>query len=107
MSTTDFRSKATQAVAASDSMTERLLAQLESRVRQAPRESILIAFLVGSLLQNHTIRTVVVSVLRLALWIAAPIMLALAGWKLFQSVDRSQNGNREMLAHQSQHPHVG
>jgi hypothetical protein len=106
MSTSDFRSKANQAVAAGDSMTERLLAQLETRVRQAPRESILIAFLVGSLLQNHAIRTVVVSVLRLALWIAAPIMLALAGWKLFQSVDRSQDSNREMLAQQSQHPHA-
>jgi len=72
----------------------RWIAQLEERVRKSPRESILIAFLVGGLLQVFAVRSLLLNLIRLALWLATPILFGFAAWRLYQSLEGSGNLRR-------------
>ena len=59
------------------------LAQLEDQIRKFPRETILISFLAGALLQifaDHTLLT------RLLLKVANPIVVSFAAWGLYRAV---------------------
>jgi predicted alpha/beta hydrolase family esterase len=72
----------------------RWVAQLEDRVRRSPREAILIAFLVGGLLQVFAIRSLLLNLVRLVLWLATPILFGFAAWRLYQSFEGSENLRR-------------
>jgi hypothetical protein len=72
------------------------LAQLEDQTRKFPRETILTSFLVGALLQifaGHVLLT------RLALWLASPIIVTFAAWRLYQSHrNRRSSSSEESVA---------
>lgn len=72
----------------------RWMAQLEERVRRSPREAILVAFLVGGLLQVFAIRSLLLNLVRLILWLATPILFGFAAWRLYQSFEGSENLRR-------------
>jgi hypothetical protein len=59
---------------------------LEDQTRRFPQESILVSFLLGGLLQILAVRALLLSLLRLVLWLAGPILLGFAAWRLYQSV---------------------
>ncbi|HEX3443622.1 MAG TPA: hypothetical protein VHS80_02835 [Chthoniobacterales bacterium] len=69
----------------------RWLAELEERVRRSPREAVLIAFLVGGLLQVFAVRSLLINLVRLVLWLATPVLFGVAAWRLYQSFEGSQN----------------
>jgi predicted alpha/beta hydrolase family esterase len=72
----------------------RWLAQLEDQVRRSPREAILVAFLVGGLLQVFAIRSLLLNLVRLVLWLATPVLFGFAAWKLYQSFEGSETLRR-------------
>jgi predicted alpha/beta hydrolase family esterase len=78
----------------------RWIAQLEERVRRSPREAVLIAFLVGGLLQVFAVRGLLVNLVRLALWLATPILFGVAAWRLYQSFEGSQNWRQSSIPRQ-------
>jgi hypothetical protein len=65
----------------------RWMAQLEERVRRSPSEAVLIAFLVGGLLQVFAVRSLLINLVRLMLWLATPILFGFAAWRLYQSFE--------------------
>jgi hypothetical protein len=67
------------------------IAQLEERVRRSPREAVLVAFLVGGLLQVFAIRSLLINLVRLVLWLATPILFGFAAWRLYQSFEGKQS----------------
>jgi hypothetical protein len=69
----------------------RWIAQLEEQVRKSPSESILIAFLIGGLLQVFAVRSLLLNLVRLVLWLATPILFGFAAWRLYQSLEGSGN----------------
>ncbi|HET9376281.1 MAG TPA: hypothetical protein VFO40_15010 [Chthoniobacterales bacterium] len=69
----------------------RWIAQLEDRVRRSPREAVLIAFLVGGLLQVFAVRSLLINLVRLVLWLATPILFGFAAWRLYQSFEGNKN----------------
>jgi hypothetical protein len=72
----------------------RWIAQLEEQVRKSPSESILIAFLIGGLLQVFAVRSLLLNLVRLVLWLATPILFGFAAWRLYQSLEGSGNLRR-------------
>jgi len=66
---------------------DRFLDRLDEKVRRSPREAILIAFLAGALLQVFAVRHVLLTVARLALSLATPILFFFTAWRLFQIGD--------------------
>ena len=68
----------------------RWLAQLEERVRRSPREAVLIAFLVGGLLQVFAVRSLLINLVRVVLWLATPILFGVAAWRLYQSFEGNE-----------------
>jgi hypothetical protein len=64
----------------------RWMERLEDQGRRFPQESILISFLLGGLLQVVAIRALLLSFLRLVLWLATPILFGFAAWRLYRSV---------------------
>src|SRR5258707_9673162 len=68
----------------------RWIAQLEERVRRSPREAILVAFLVGGLLQVFAVRSLLINLMRLRLWLATPVLVGLAAWRLYQSFEGNE-----------------
>jgi len=90
---------ATNDLSASTSIAEgdavnRWITQLEERVRRSPREAILIAFLTGGLLQVFAVRTLLISLVRLVLWLATPVLFGFAAWRLYQSFEGNENLRR-------------
>src|SRR6266481_2894713 len=75
----------------------RWIAQLEERVRRSPREAILVAFLVGGLLQVFAIRSLLINLVRLVLWLATPVLFGLAAWRLYQSFEGNANLRRSSM----------
>jgi hypothetical protein len=69
----------------------RFMAQLEDRIRRSPLESVLVAFLIGGLLQVLAIRTLLLSLIRLVLWLATPFLFAFAAWRIYQTFERGEN----------------
>jgi purine-cytosine permease-like protein len=59
------------------------IAQLEDQTLKFPREAILIAFLVGALLQIFAGHALLI---RWVLRLASPIVVTLAAWRLYQSI---------------------
>lgn len=78
----------------------RWLVQLEERVRRSPREAILVAFLVGGLLQVFAIRSLLLNLVRLVLWLATPILFGFAAWRLYQSFEGSESLHRSTFSRQ-------
>jgi predicted alpha/beta hydrolase family esterase len=78
----------------------RWIAELEERVRRSPREAVLIAFLVGGLLQIFAIRSLLINLVRLLLWLATPILFGVAAWRLYQSFEGSQNLRQSSIPRQ-------
>src|ERR1700738_451022 len=78
----------------------RWVAQLEERVRRSPREAVLVAFLVGGLLQVFAVRSLLINLVRLALWLATPILFWFVAWRLFPSFEGSENLRRSSLRKQ-------
>ena len=72
----------------------RWIAQLEAQVRRSPREAVLVAFLVGGLLQVFAVRSLLINLVRLALWLATPILFGFAAWRLYQSFEGNDNLRR-------------
>jgi predicted alpha/beta hydrolase family esterase len=69
----------------------RWIARLEERVRRSPREAVLIAFLVGGLLQVFAVRSLLINLVRLVLWLATPVLFGVAAWRLYQSFEGNKN----------------
>jgi hypothetical protein len=63
---------------------DRLFGRLDEKVRQSPREAVLIAFLAGALLQVFAIRHLVLTAARIILWLATPVLFVFTAWRLFQ-----------------------
>jgi hypothetical protein len=59
--------------------------RLDEKVRQSPREAVLIAFLAGALLQVFAVRHLVLTLARIVLWLATPVLFVFTAWRLFQS----------------------
>jgi predicted alpha/beta hydrolase family esterase len=78
----------------------RWIAQLEEQVRRSPREAVLVAFLVGGLLQVFAVRSLLTNLVRLALWLATPILFGFAAWRLYQSFEGSENLRRSSIRKQ-------
>ena len=78
----------------------RWIAQLEERIRRSPREAILVAFLAGGLLQVFAVRSLLINLVRLALWLATPILFGFAAWRLYQSFEGNDNLRRSSIRRQ-------
>jgi hypothetical protein len=63
---------------------DRLFGRLDEKVRQSPRDAVLIAFLAGALLQVFAIRHLVLTAARIILWLATPVLFVFTAWRLFQ-----------------------
>jgi predicted alpha/beta hydrolase family esterase len=75
----------------------RWIAQLEEQVRRSPREAVLVAFLVGGLLQVFAVRSALINLVRLILWLATPVLFGVAAWRLYQSFEGNQNLRRPSI----------
>jgi predicted alpha/beta hydrolase family esterase len=75
----------------------RWITQLEEQVRRSPREAVLVAFLVGGLLQVLAVRGLLINLVRLALWLATPILFGFAAWRLYQSFEGNENLRRSSI----------
>jgi hypothetical protein len=73
---------------------DRFFGRLDERVRQSPREAVLIAFLAGALLQVFAVRHLVLTAARLILWLATPILFVFTAWRLFQLGNSDGNLSR-------------
>jgi predicted alpha/beta hydrolase family esterase len=69
----------------------RFMTRLEERIRQSPREAVLVAFLIGGLLQVFAIRSLLLNLIRLVLWLATPFLFAFAAWRLYQAFEGNEN----------------
>src|SRR6266446_9364559 len=78
----------------------RWIAQLEERVRRSPREAVLVAFLVGGLLQVFAVRSLLINLVRLALSLATPILFGFAAWRLYESFEGNENLRRSSIRKQ-------
>jgi hypothetical protein len=78
----------------------RWIAQLEEWVRRSPREAVLIAFLVGGLLQVFAVRSLLINLVRLVLWLATPILFGFAAWRLYQSLEGNKSLRASSIARQ-------
>jgi hypothetical protein len=58
--------------------------RLDEKVRQSPREAVLIAFLAGALLQVFAVRHLVLTLARIILWLATPVLFVFTAWRVFQ-----------------------
>ncbi|MBV9873787.1 MAG: hypothetical protein JO025_03575 [Verrucomicrobia bacterium] len=76
------------------------LAQLEDQTRKSPRETILISFLAGALLQAFAGHALLI---RLVLKLASPIVIAFAAWRLYQAIHnrRPSDVEESIAVHQS------
>jgi hypothetical protein len=63
---------------------DRFFGRLDEKVRQSPREAVLIAFLAGALLQVFAVRHLVLTVARVILWLATPVLFVFTALRLFQ-----------------------
>jgi hypothetical protein len=78
----------------------RWIAQLEERVRRSPREAILVAFLAGGLLQVFAVRSLLINLVRLVLWLATPVLFGFAAWRLYQSFEGNETLRRPSISTQ-------
>lgn len=67
-------------------ITGRWLARLGDQTRKYPRESLLISFLVGALLQNFPGRGLLPKLINLAMRLVRPLLFGFATWRLYQLV---------------------
>jgi hypothetical protein len=75
---------------------------LEDQTRRFPRESLQISFLLGALVQIFAGRGLLPSLVGLLLWLARPILVGLAAWRLYQLVaDRSSSGKTSVAVDES------
>jgi hypothetical protein len=65
-------------------------AELQDRVRRQPNQYVLIALLVGYLLQSLPVRAFLTLVLRLALVLIKPALVVLAGANLYRLISECQ-----------------
>ena len=78
-------------------ITGRWIAQMEDQTRRFPRESLLISFLLGALLQISAGRGLLPKLVGLMLWLARPILFGFVAWRLYQSVaGRSSSGKKSV-----------
>jgi predicted alpha/beta hydrolase family esterase len=76
----------------------RWMAELEERIRRSPREAVLVAFLVGGLLQVFAVRSLLLNLVRLVLWMATPILFGFAAWRLYQTFEGSESLRQSSLS---------
>jgi hypothetical protein len=74
-----------------EDLAARLLTQLEEKVRRSPLEAVLVAFLIGGLLQVLAVRSLILNLIRLVLWLATPFLFAFAVWRIYQAFESGQN----------------
>jgi hypothetical protein len=79
-------------------ITGRWLARLEDQTRRFPRESLLISFLLGALLQIFPGRGLLPKLVGLMLWLARPILFGFAAWRLYQLVARRSSSGKKSVA---------
>ena len=77
-------------------ITGRWIARLEDQTRRFPRESLLMSYLLGALLQSFPGRGLLPKLINLALRLVRPILFGFAAWRLYQLVrdGRSSSGER-------------
>jgi hypothetical protein len=69
----------------------RFLTQLEDKVRRSPLEAVLMAFLIGGLLQVLAVRSLLLNLIRLVLWLATPFLFAVAVWRIYQAFESGES----------------
>ena len=76
------------------------LAQLEDQTGKSPRETILISFLAGALLQVFASHALLI---RLVSKLGSPIVITFAAWRLYRSIHnrRSSSAGESIAVHQS------
>ena len=78
------------------------IARLEDQTRRFPRESLQISFLLGALVQISAGRGLLPKLVGLLLWLARPVLVGLAAWRLYQLVaDRSSFGKTSVAVDES------
>jgi hypothetical protein len=74
---------------------------LEDQTRRFPRESLQISFLLGALVQSFASRGLLPKLVGLVLWLARPILVGFAAWRLYQLVaDRSSPGKTSVAVNE-------
>jgi hypothetical protein len=68
----------------------RLMTQLEDKIRRWPLEAVLVSFLIGGLLQVFAIRSLLLNLIRLVLWLATPFLFAFAAWRVYQTLESGE-----------------
>lgn len=83
-------------------ITGRWLARLEDQTRRFPRESLLISFLLGALLQIFAGRGLLPKLINLALRLVCPLLFGFASWRLYQLVrdGRSSSGEKRVAVNE-------
>jgi hypothetical protein len=71
---------------------------LEDRARRFPRESLQISFLLGALLQIFGGRGLLPKLVGLMLWLARPMLVGFAAWRLYQLVARRSSSGKMSVA---------
>jgi hypothetical protein len=76
--------------------------RLEDQTRRFPRESLQISFLLGALVQIFAGRGLLPKLVGLMLWLARPILVGFAAWRLYQLVaGRSSSGKTSVAVNES------
>jgi hypothetical protein len=83
-------------------ITARWLARLEEQTRRFPRESLLMSYLLGALLQSFPGRGLLPKLINLAWRLVRPIFFGFAAWRLYQLVrdGRSSSGEKNVAVNE-------
>ena len=83
-------------------ITGRWIARLEDQTRRFPRESLLMSYLLGALLQSFPGRGLLPKLINLALRLVRPIFLGFAAWRLYELIrdGRSSPGGKSVAVNE-------
>jgi hypothetical protein len=83
-------------------ITGRWIARLEDQTRRFPRESLLMSYLLGALLQIFPGRGLLPKLINLAWRLVRPLLFGFAAWRLYQLVrdGRSSSGEKSVAVNE-------
>jgi hypothetical protein len=83
-------------------ITGRWIARLEDQTRRFPRESLLMSYLLGALLQSFPGRGLLPKLINLTWRLVRPLLFGFAAWRLYQLVwgGRSSSGEKNVAVNE-------
>jgi hypothetical protein len=83
-------------------ITGRWIARLEDQTRRFPRESLLMSYLLGALLQSFPGRGLLPKLINLTWRLVRPLLFGFAAWRLYQLVwgGRSSSGEKSVAVNE-------